>query len=97
MQNTPLRTVRPELSRLRQVKRSEQGGVMKPNTAKYRIGHGGYVSEFDQFINDFIAAHPEVEQNRRRGWYIWWDHKVDTDDLKPQHDDDVPVESYQYK
>jgi hypothetical protein len=70
---------------------------MKPKRAKYRIGHGGYVSEYDQFINAFMARHPEIGDDQRRAWYIWWDHKVELDDMKPQHDDDVPVKSYQYQ
>lgn len=69
---------------------------MKPKAAKYRIRHGGYVSEFDQFINTFMSTHPEVGADQRRGWYIWWDHRVDPKDLEPKHDDDVPVKSYQY-
>ena len=33
---------------------------MNTKPVKYRIRHGGYVSEFDQFIDDFMADHPEV-------------------------------------
>jgi hypothetical protein len=69
---------------------------MKPKPAKYRIGHGGYVSEFEQFLGTFLCQHPEVDEDRRRAWYIWWDHKIDLKDLEPHHDDDVPVKPYQY-
>ncbi len=70
---------------------------MKQMPAKYRIGHGGYVSEFDQFINAFMAQHPEVAEDQKRGWYIWWDHRVDPKELEPHHDNDVPVKPYQYE
>ena len=70
---------------------------MKPKAENYRIRHGGYVSEFDQFINGFMVRHPEVADDQRRAWYIWWDHRVDLKDLEKQHDDAVPVKSYQYE
>lgn len=69
---------------------------MKPKPVKYRVGHGGYVSEFEQFIDAFKSSHPEVEADQKRGWYIWWDHKIDLKDLEKQHNDAVPVKSYQY-
>lgn len=70
---------------------------MKPIPAKYHIRHGGYVSEFDQFINDFLVHHPEVEEDQKRAWYIWWDHRVDLKDLEKQQEDTVPVKPYQYE
>jgi hypothetical protein len=95
--NRPGRSGRGELASLPQVKAAKEGGFMKPIAAKYRIGHGGYVSEFEQFINAFMAQHPEVEEDRKRAWYIWWDHRVDLKDLEKQHDDAVPVKPYQYE
>jgi hypothetical protein len=69
---------------------------MKPKPEKYRVGHGGYVSEFEQFLGSFMGQHPEIDEDRRRAWYIWWDHRVDLKDLEPHHDGDVPVKPYQY-
>jgi hypothetical protein len=88
---------RSELASLRQVKAAKEGGFMKAIPAKYHIRHGGYVSEFDQFINDFMVHHPEVEEDQKRGWYIWWDHRVDLTDLEKQQEDAVPVKPYQYE
>jgi hypothetical protein len=90
------RAVHCELRALRQVKAAEEGGIMNAKPVKYRIRHGGYVSEFDHFIDDFMVQHPAVEADQRRGWYIWWDHRVDLKDLEKQHGDAVPVKSYQY-
>lgn len=36
-----------------------------------------YVSEFTSFIEGFLDQHPEVVEDQRRGWLIWWDHKID--------------------
>lgn len=70
---------------------------MKPKPEKYRFGHGGYVSEFDKFMNTFLGRRPEVGKDQMRGWYIWWDHNVDLDQLEQQRKDSVPVKSYQYE
>lgn len=69
---------------------------MNPTT-RYRPFGGGYVSDFEQFMDGFIAAHPEVEEDRMRGWYIWWDHRVDLDELDKQHADEVPDKPYHYE
>jgi hypothetical protein len=74
-----------------------KGGAMKAKPAKYRIGHAGYVSEFDQFIDAFMHQHPEVEEDQKRGWYIWWDHRLDRDELLHQQENEVPVKPYQYE
>ena len=44
----------------------------------------GYVSDFDRFITDFMAQHPEVEASQTEGWYTYWDHNVDLDELEPR-------------
>jgi hypothetical protein len=64
---------------------------------QYRPFAGGYVSEFEQMMEQFLARHPGVEEDRRRGWYIWWDHRVDLDALDKQRDDAVPVKPYHYE
>jgi hypothetical protein len=69
---------------------------MNPKPAKYRSGHSGYVSEFEQFLDCFLSEHPEVAEDQRRAWYIWWDHPIDLKDLeKPK--DEVPAKPYQYE
>lgn len=70
---------------------------MKPKPVKYRVGHGGYVSEFDQFLDRFLRQHPEVPEDQQRGWYIWWDHRVDLDELDKQREDSVAVKPYSYE
>lgn len=64
---------------------------------RYRPFAGGYVSEADQFLGQFLREHPEVEEDRQRGWYIWWDHRVDLDELDKQRAAEVPVKPYHYE
>jgi hypothetical protein len=70
---------------------------MKHAPERYRPFAGGYVSEHDQFMATLLGEHPEVEQDRQRGWDIWWDHRVDLDELALQRKSAVPVKPYQYE
>ena len=69
---------------------------MKPRQ-QYRPFAGGYVSEFGQFMDGFIAAHPAVKEEQRHGWDIWRDHQVDLDALEKQRADTVPDKPYHYE
>ena len=69
---------------------------MMKHSEKYRPASQAYVSEFDRFIHDYLARHPEVEEDRRRGWTIWWDHRVDLDELDKQRQNELPVKPYVY-
>jgi Protein of unknown function (DUF3460) len=56
----------------------------------------GYVSEFTLFMNKFLADHPEVVEDQKRGRDIYWDRKVDLVALKEAQEDSVPDDSYGY-
>ena len=56
-----------------------------------------YVSEFENFLNGYLERHPDVKEDQQRGWYIWWDHRVDLDELDKQRRDSVPVKPYHYE
>ena len=71
---------------------------------KYLYGPGPgrkpYVSEFTQFMNGYLQAHPEVERDRLKGWRIWWERYVDPKELAQQaHAEPVrpPYHSYYYE
>lgn len=71
---------------------------------KYRIFHrrhltgpGDYVSEFEQFLNNYLARHPAVEEDQMRGWYIWWDHKQDIVERDKARRDSVATKPYSYE
>lgn len=53
-----------------------------------------YVSEFTRFINGYLDGHPEVVQDQKRGWNIYWDHRVDFQALKEAGEDAVPDDGY---
>lgn len=53
-----------------------------------------YVSEFTQFINGYLDAHPEVVKDQKTGWNIHWDHKVDFQALEEAREDSVPDDGY---
>jgi hypothetical protein len=46
-------------------------------------------------MNGFLEKHPEVVEERRKGWYLYWDHHVDLDELEEKHDT-VPIFGYPY-
>lgn len=55
-----------------------------------------YTSEFTQFIDAFLKQHPEVVQDQRKGWNIFWDKKVDLAELEDARQDSVPAKPYSY-
>lgn len=69
---------------------------MKATEVKYRVGHAGYVSPFTEFMDGFLAEHPEVVEDQRHGWYLFWDHKANFEDMKEASKDSVPVKGYDY-
>lgn len=68
---------------------------MRPQ-APYRPRHGGYVSEFEQFMGGYLAGHPGVEPDQQKGWYLLWDKHVDLGELKKAEEDHVPLPPYYY-
>jgi hypothetical protein len=55
----------------------------------------GYVSEFSSFLDGFKATHPEVVEDQRRGWYIYWDRRVDFAELEHTLKDNLPYTPYE--
>ncbi len=53
-----------------------------------------YVSEFTRFIDRYLAEHPEVVKDQKRGWKIYWEHQVDFQALKEAGEDAVPDDAY---
>jgi len=56
----------------------------------------GYVSEFEQFLKQFKAAHPEVDEDQQHGLSIWWNKGVETGNQDVRHKDTIPVKGYKY-
>lgn len=53
-----------------------------------------YVSEYTAFINGFLGQHPEVKEDQRRGWLIYWDHKIDLAQEEKALQDRAPEDGY---
>lgn len=60
------------------------------------VHHTGYVSEFTQFIDGYLQQHPEVVEDQRRGWYIFWDHWPSQPDAQENVKDHLPMKGYEY-
>lgn len=69
---------------------------MSAKQQDYRVGHAGYVSEFEQFMGQFLGQHPEVVRDQRKGWYIFWNRKTDPEELKKAAQNSVPMKGYEY-
>jgi hypothetical protein len=54
------------------------------------------VSPFTEFMDSFLDEHPDVVEDQHRGWYLFWDHKADFEQMKEANKDSVPVKGYDY-
>lgn len=63
----------------------------------HRLRVPTYVSPFEQFMGEFLRQHPDVIEDQERGWYIWWDHRLDLDEAERQAEDEVPAKPYPYQ
>lgn len=55
-----------------------------------------YVSEFECFFGELLQKHPELVDDQRKGWNIWWDHQVDLEAERLARTDAVPTSPYYY-
>ncbi len=54
----------------------------------------GYQSEFTRYIDGYLADHPAVVEDQKRGWYIYWDRHVDMNELQHELTDNLPYAQY---
>lgn len=57
---------------------------------------GAYVSEFERYMDAFLKRHPDVVVDQERGWYIWWDHRLDLDAEEKERESELPQKPYPY-
>ncbi len=55
-----------------------------------------YESELTKFMQDLFRQKPHLEEAQREARSIWWDKKVDFDELKRMRESRVPVRGYVY-
>jgi hypothetical protein len=53
-----------------------------------------YVSDYTRFMEQFIDAHPEVLEDQRKGWRIYWEKRVDLAAQENAEKDTVPDDGY---
>lgn len=70
---------------------------MTTKPGKYRPYAGGYVSDYEQFLNGYLEQHPEVQEDRQHGWSIWWDQRLDLAEMDRQRESEVPAKPYRYQ
>lgn len=54
----------------------------------------GYVSDFTLFINHYLANHPEVVAEQKRGWDRYWNPDADQVVLAQNSADTAPNDGY---
>ncbi|GHT82449.1 hypothetical protein AGMMS49960_17040 [Betaproteobacteria bacterium] len=50
----------------------------------------GYVSEYTQFMQEWLAQHPAERDERQKGFALWWDRPQDADTLRRRAESRVP-------
>lgn len=53
-----------------------------------------YVSDFTSFIDHFLEEHPEERKEQHDGRLLYWDRKVDLNELEKARQDTVPDDGY---
>lgn len=53
-----------------------------------------YESEHTLFMRDWMAAHPQEEQEQQQGRALWWDKPQDTDTTRRQQESRIKQETY---
>jgi uncharacterized protein DUF3460 len=54
-----------------------------------------YVSEITRLLNE-VASDPAVERSQREGWHIFWDKKIDFDEMDRLTAAELPPKGYVY-
>jgi len=56
----------------------------------------GYVSDFSKFMNQYLEEHPEVVEEKKRGWASFWQRKTEIRAPEITKDDIAQDDSYGY-
>lgn len=56
-----------------------------------------YESDFTTFMREFLAERPHVVEKQREGRALWWDKKLDLEDLKRGEASKVAQNGYVYQ
>lgn len=56
-----------------------------------------YVSDTTEFIRDLLAKKPHIVEEQRKGRAMWWDRKLDQDELVRNQQSKVAQKGYVYQ
>lgn len=56
-----------------------------------------YESDLTQFMREFLAARPQVVEQQREGRALWWDKKLNLEEIKRGDESNVPQKGYVYQ
>ena len=56
-----------------------------------------YESDLTTFMREFLARKPQVVEQQREGRALWWDKKLDPDDIERRAASNVPQKGYVYQ
>jgi hypothetical protein len=57
----------------------------------------GYESDATQLIRGLLAENPGIADEQRKGRSLWWDKKLDPDQLRRARESQVPQKGYVYQ
>jgi Protein of unknown function (DUF3460) len=56
----------------------------------------GYESDATRMIRELLQAKPEIAEMQRAGRAIWWDRKLDLDEIRRAQESRVKQKGYVY-
>jgi Protein of unknown function (DUF3460) len=56
-----------------------------------------YESDITRMIRDLLRDKPQIVQEQKKGRALWWDKKLDPDDLKRAEESSVKQQAYVYQ
>lgn len=70
--------------------------LFNPDSAEPSAGEidRGYVSEYTQFIDQFLVDHPDALVDQHDGRLLYWDRKVDQAEQQKAEQDRVEADGY---
>jgi hypothetical protein len=56
-----------------------------------------YESDLTRMIRELLQDKPHIVQEQRKGRALWWDRKLDPEDLKHTRESSVKQQAYVYQ
>lgn len=56
-----------------------------------------YESDVTQLIRELLGEKPQIIEEQRKGRALWWDKKLDRDQLRRAEASEVPPSPYAYQ